>query len=279
MRYWLNTGFTAVDQLAPVAREAERLGFEGVAMPDHLFFPEQIESAYPYSADGEVTWRTDAPWPDCWVAAGAMLQATERLRFTTGVYVAPLREVFSLAKSVGTAAGFGQGRLSCGLGAGWLREEFDIVGQDFATRGPRMDEMLDVLRLLWSGEVVEYHGKHIDFGPLRMSPAAGYVPILVGGNTGPALRRAARNDGWIGTYTDLPDVARMIDVLVEQRARDQRVGTFEILIAANPGAVKQAGALDALGVDGMIIPLAALTPSNETPDLIAALQRFAHRWM
>jgi alkanesulfonate monooxygenase SsuD/methylene tetrahydromethanopterin reductase-like flavin-dependent oxidoreductase (luciferase family) len=102
-----------------------------------------------------------------------MAQFTQRRRFTTSVFVAPLRDVFSLAKSVGTAAGFCRGRLSCGFGAGWLRAEFDIVGQDFAGRGPRMDEMLDVLRLLWSGEVVEYHGAHIDFGPLRMCPAAG----------------------------------------------------------------------------------------------------------
>jgi probable F420-dependent oxidoreductase len=279
VRYWVNTGFIAVDQLALVAREAERLGFEGVAMPDHLFFPEQVDSAYPYSADGEVSWPKDAPWPDCWVAAGAMLLATERLRFTTSVYVAPLRDVFSLAKSVGTAAAFGPGRLSCGVGAGWLREEFDIVGQDFATRGPRMDEMLDVLRRLWSGEVVEYHGEHIDFGAVRMSPAAGDVPILVGGNTGPALRRAARNDGWIGTFTDVPDVARMIGVLTEHRATTHRDGTFEILMTANPGAAKQAAALEALGVDGMIIPAAALAPSTETADLVAGLERFAERWM
>lgn len=280
MKYWLNAGFLATGRLVEVARAAERLGFEGLAFPDHLIFPDQVGSAYPYSADGEIAWPSDAPWPDCWVAIGALAAATTRLRFTSGVYVAPLRDVFTVAKSVATAAGFGPGRVSCGLGAGWLREEFDIVGHDFDTRGPRFDEMLDVLRLLWSGETIEYHGRYLDLAPLRMRPAIDGVPILVGGNTGPALRRAAANDGWIGTYTDLDDVTRMLGELAERRRHADRAGeAFEILFAATPGVARDAGRLDDLGVDGLILPAVALGSSSSTADVIAGLERFAERRM
>jgi probable F420-dependent oxidoreductase len=278
VRYWLNAAFLEVEQLIEVARAAELLGFEGLSLPDHLVFPEHIDSPYPYSADGDVSWPADACWPDCWAAITAMAQATHRLRFTTSVYVAPLRDVFSLAKSVGTAASLSAGRVSCGLGAGWLREEFEAVGQDFASRGSRMDEMLDVLPLLWSGEVVEYHGQQIDFGPLRMRPAAGNVPVLVGGNTGPALRRAARCDGWIGSYTHLDDVARMVGQLADNRERNDRAHTsFEILLTANPGIARESAALDDLGVDGLVVAAAALGASMQTPDVLAGMERFAGR--
>ena len=282
MKYWLNVGFLKIDQLVSVAQAAERLGFEGITLPDHLFFPDQIGSPYPYSVDGAVDWSLDAAWPDCWVAIGAIAQATSRLRFTTSVYVAPMRDVFTLAKAAGTTAILAGGRMSCGLGAGWMREEFDTVGEDFETRGPRFDEMLQVLRLLWSGEMVEFHGDHINFDPLCMRPAAPGIPILVGGNTKPALRRAAANDGWIGTYTDLDDVTRMIGELKDLRARVNRSGEpFELLVAATPGASRDAEALDQLGVEGMIIPAVALAPPTTTTsgDVIAGLERFAERRM
>ena len=278
MRYWLNAGLLETGQLVAVACEAERLGFEGVALPDHLFFPSQLESAYPYSADGDVVWPADATWPDCWVAIAAMAQATQRLRFMTAVYVAPLRDVFSLAKNVGTAAALSPGRVACGLGAGWLREEFDTVGQDFATRGPRMNEMLESLRLLWSGDTVEYHGAHIDFRPVRMRPAAGPVPILIGGNTAPALRRAARQDGWIGSHTDVADASRMLRELAQHRQREERADhPFEILLAANPGAARDAATLGEIGVDGLIVPAVALARSAATDAVIAGMERFAER--
>lgn len=280
MRYWLNAGFLEAEQMLDVARAAERLSFDGITLPDHLFIPERIGSDYPYSSNGEITWSPDLPWPDCWVSIAAMAQATERLRFSTSVFVAPLRDVFSLAKSMGTAATFARGRLSCGLGAGWMREEFDAVGLDFACRGARMDEMLEVLPLLWSGDVVEYHGEHLAFGPLRMRPAAGRLPILIGGNTKPALRRAARCEGWIGTYTDVDDVGRMLVELESLRAQHGRSGEpFEIMLAAHPGATREATALDQLGVGAMIIPALSLAASTSTADVLAGLERFAARRM
>lgn len=275
VKYWLNVGFLEVAQLVPIVQAAERLGFEGAALPDHLFFPEHIESAYPYSSDGEISWSLDAPWPDCWVSIAALAQVTSRIRFTTGVFVAPLRDVFSLAKAIGTAAGFAPGRVSCGFGAGWMREEFDIVGQPFESRGPRLDEMIEALRLLWSGEPVSLDGDNVTFPPVRMRPAVGHVPVLIGGNTAPALRRAAHNDGWIGSYAGMDATAAMLERLSELRRGSTEDDPFEILLTATPGAARDAAALEASGVDGLVLPAIALARSTETEAVVDALERFA----
>jgi len=280
MKYWINAGFLALDQLVPIAQAAEALGYEGVTLPDHLFFPEEFSSKYPYSADGDIRWPADAPWPDCWVAIAAMAQATSTLQFSTGVYVAPLREVFNLAKSIGTVAGLAGGRVSCGFGAGWLEEEFTTVGLDFATRGPRLDEMLQVLPMLWTGEAVEFHGAHIDFAPLRMLPAAPKVPLLIGGNTRPALRRAARNDGWIATFTDVDDVARMLGELHGFRADSSLADSpLTVQVVGSPKVARDSEALAALGVQSIIVPAAALGTDLSTEGVIANLEKFAERWM
>lgn len=279
MQFWINAGFLGADQLIPVARAAERLGYAGITLPDHLFLPECYDSAYPYSADGTVTWQPDAPWPDCWVAIGAMAAATERLRFGTSVYIGPLRDTLSLAKAVGTCAALAPGRVMCGLGAGWLREEFDVVGQDFETRGKRLDEMIDALPALWSGDVVESDGDHVAFPALRMRPPAGHVPILIGGNTRPALRRAAGADGWIAAFTNLDELSAMLAELDAQRERQARADRpREVLVTATPGIVKHFDRLAELGVDGVVIPAVTLAASTATDDVIDGLERYSARW-
>lgn len=283
MKYWLNAGFLDVGQLIPLAVAAERAGFEGVTMPDHLFFPDGLASKYPYSADGAVLWPPEAPWPDSWVAIAAMAQHTSRLRFSTGVYVAPLRDPFSLAKSIGTLAALTGDRLSCGFGAGWLQEEFDVVGIDFATRGARLDETLLVLRLLWSGEMVEHHGAHFDFGPLQMRPAAPQTSILIGGNSRAALRRAARNDGWIASFTSVDDVARMTAEVCGLRA-DAATGAsdrpFQLAVTTTtPKVAREADALAAIGIESITVPAISLARSTATDDVVAGLDSFAARWL
>jgi probable F420-dependent oxidoreductase len=280
VQFWINAGFLEAEQLIPVARAAERLGYAGITLPDHLFLPERYESRYPYSADGAITWHEDAPWPDCWVAIGAMAAATERLRFGTSVYIGPLRDTLSLAKAVGTCAALAPGRVMCGLGAGWMREEFDVVGQDFETRGQRLDEMIATLPALWSGDVVDADGDQVAFPALRMRPAAGRVPILVGGNTKPALRRAAQADGWIAAFTGVDDLAAMLEEFDAGRERYGRADQpREVLVTASPGIVKHLGRLDELGVDGVVIPAVMLSESPATVNVISGLERYAERWI
>jgi probable F420-dependent oxidoreductase len=168
-------------------------------LSDHLVHLEKIETPYPYAEGGERPGQATDPYPDVWVATGAMAAVTERIRFYQGVYVVPMRNVFSLAKALGTASLLSGGRVSLGLGLGWMKEEFDLAGEPFAGRAHRGEEMIDVMRKLWTGEMVEHHGEHYDFPRLLMSPAVPHdLPIFVGGRSEAALRRVGRiGDGWI----------------------------------------------------------------------------------
>lgn len=201
MKFWQVASFSEPDQLLDIARGAEEAGFEGLLLSDHLFFPGELRSRYPYSADGKPMFDGTMPFPDPWVAIAAMAAVTTRLRFGTMVYILPLRHPLEVAKQVGTAAVLSSGRVLLGTGAGWIREEYDALGVDFATRGRRYDEMIEVMRKAWTGEMSLHRGAIFDLGAFQMSPApAAPVPIAIGGTSAPALRRAARlGDGWIGT--------------------------------------------------------------------------------
>jgi len=201
----------APHQVREVAIAAEVAGLDGVMLADHLVRPEHPQTMHPHhGAAAYDIWLPDSPYPDLWVTIGWLAAATERLLFFTGVYVLPLRNVFVVAKAVSTVAVVSDNRLLLGMGAGWMRDEFEVTGSDFKTRGKRMDEMIDVMRLLWNGGMVEYHGQFHDFGPLQMAPApTAPVPLYLGGNSERALRRAARvGDGYLTTgIDDEPDVA------------------------------------------------------------------------
>lgn len=215
-----------------IAAAAEEAGFDSVAVSDHVVYPARLESRYPYTPDGVPLFSPDEDWPDPWVAVGAMSAVTSRLRFLTNVYVLPLRNPFVVAKAVGTAAYLSRGRVGLGIGAGWMAEEFELMGQPFARRGKRMDEMVEVVRTLWRGGMVEHHGEFYDFDPVEMRPAPpAPVPIYVGGHSEIAMRRAATlGDGWLGMYYSVEELEQHCRTL--DRARED-AGTadrpFEII--------------------------------------------------
>ena len=215
------TGFVWIDprHYVPLARTAEACGWDGIVLSDHLVHLEKIETPYPYAEGGQRPWQAADPYPDVWVSIGAMAAVTERIRFYQGVYVVPMRDVFSLAKAMGTAALLSDDRVSLGLGLGWMREEFELVGQRFEDRARRGEEMLDVMRKLWTGEMVEHHGRFYDFPRLQMSPGvAKPIPVFVGGRTRAALRRVARiGDGWIPDLLGLDELAAGIAEIRAQR--------------------------------------------------------------
>jgi probable F420-dependent oxidoreductase len=200
LKFWQVASFAEPDQLLDIARGAEDAGFHGLLLSDHLFFPGELKSKYPYSEDGKPMFDGTMPFPDPFTTIAAMAAVTTRLRFGTLVYILPLRHPLEVAKSVGTAAVLSNDRVMLGCGAGWIREEYDALGVDFATRGKRYDEMIDVLRKAWTGNMVEHRSAHFDLGSFQMNPAPrAQVPIWIGGVGEPALRRAAtRGDGWIG---------------------------------------------------------------------------------
>lgn len=233
MKLWQVVSFAEPEQLLGIARAAEEAGLEGVLLSDHLFFPGRIESRYPYSEDGKPAFDGATPFPEPWTTIAAMAAVTTRLRFATMVYILPLRHPLEVAKAVGTAALLSGGRVALGVGAGWIREEFDVLGVDFATRGARMDEMIDVMRKAWTGSMVEHRGRFFEFAPLQMTPApSAPPPIWVGGLSPAALRRAAtRGDGWIGTGQTPEDAVRIVAELRGLRADAGRAAQpFEAIV-------------------------------------------------
>lgn len=218
-----------------IAAAAEEAGFDSVAVSDHVVYPARLESRYPYTPDGVPLFSPDEDWPDPWVAVGAMSAVTSRLRFLTNVYVLPLRNPFVVAKAVGTAAYLSRGRVGLGIGAGWMAEEFELMGQPFARRGKRMDEMVEVVRTLWNGGMVEHHGEFYDFDPVEMRPAPpAPVPIYVGGHSEIAMRRAATlGDGWLGMYYSVEELEQHCRTL-EQAREDAGTADRPFEIIASP---------------------------------------------
>ncbi len=220
MQFVVSTAWSDPLHYLPLARAADEHGWNSVAISDHVAHPATIRTPYPYSEDGSLRWDEHNPWPDPWVAIGAMAGATERVRFVTNIYVLPMRNPFVAAKAIGTAAVLSENRVSVGIGVGWMKEEFELLGQDFHTRGKRTDELVPVLRKLWSGERVEHHGRFYEFEPLRMMPAPSEpVPLLFGGLSEAALRRTARlGDGWVSDLHTTEEFREIIGRLRQYRA-------------------------------------------------------------
>ncbi len=238
MKFWQALSFTETDQLVELGKICEQVGFHGVLLSDHVFLPEKIESRYPYSEEGDPPFEAQTEWPDPWCAISAMAQVTSRLRFNTAIYLAPLRHPLEVAKSVATASIFSGGRTALGVGVGWIKEEYQQLGRNFHDRGKRLDEMIEVLREVWAGGMVEHHGRHYDFDRLQMSPApTAPIPIYVGGGSEAALRRAARHDGWIGTGDDparVPSILEKLKVLRKEAGLESEPFDTIVAVTAPP---------------------------------------------
>ena len=226
MRFCFSAAFSPAADLQAIAKAGDESGWDTMTIPDHLINPVETRSTYPYTADGGRRWEMGTEWPDPWITIAHLAGMTERLRFLTTVYILPARTPVHVAKQVGTAAVLSGDRVGLGIGMGWMEEEFDAMGVPFAKRGKRADEMLEVLRKLWTGEVVEHHGEHFDVPPLELLPApAAPIGIHVGGTSEAALRRAARNDGWVSdlhTIEELAAIRQQIERYREEYDRTAR---------------------------------------------------------
>jgi probable F420-dependent oxidoreductase len=234
MDFWIATMFLGADQMVPVARAAESLGYTGLALADHVAVPAHYEALHPSGARNVFDER--GLFPDSLTCIASMATATERLRFMTYVYVVTMREPFSVAKQAGTVSTLSQGRFSLGVGAGWLREEIELLGQNPRTRGKRLDEMLDIVRAFLEDGTTEYHGEFFDFGTTGMYPKPSHpVPIWVGGKSPVALARAARHEGWLGMNYPMEEIEALLPALAaarkQQAERDGRERSdFETIV-------------------------------------------------
>ena len=234
MKVSIATAYLPPEELVPIAKAADELGYHGMALADHVLNLEELTTEYPYTDDGNRRWDPFTPWVDPMVAIGALGAVTEQLSFFTNIYVLPMRNPFPVAKAVATASAFTGGRVSLGIGMGWCEEEFDLLDAAFRKRGARADEMIEVLRRLWTGEWVEHHGEFYDFPRLEMTPApAGDVPIYVGGLSEAALKRAARNDGWISDLISTDQAAEFRVAIDRHREELGKTGDFSMIVSLN----------------------------------------------
>jgi probable F420-dependent oxidoreductase len=184
-----------------VAQAAEELGYHSVWLFDHLFTPTNLESKYPYTADGSYPMLPEFPFYDPVAVMGALAGATQRIKFGTRVLIATYRHPVVLAKELATTDAIAGGRMILGVGAGWMAEEFDAVDVPMDERFARLDEHVALMREAWQKGTVSHDGRfysHVEagFGPQPPQPG-NTIPVVVGGHGDAALRRAARwGDGW-----------------------------------------------------------------------------------
>lgn len=259
MDFSLSLAMCPPERLVPLARAAEEAGWDSVSVPDSVFFPEAVSADYPFTADGRRFWDATTPFVDPLVSIPAIAAVTERLRFVTSVLKTPLRQPLLVAKTVGSIAAMFPGRIDLGVGLSWIPEEFAWLGEQMSTRGRRLDEQIDIMRLAFGGGWFEYHGDHYDFDRLRMEPSPTVpVPILVGGHSDAALRRAVtRGDGWLGAQLDRGGIAEIVQRLHRvlddhDRDHDRDHAGFQVvvtpLVAARPEIFAELGAVGVTGV-------------------------------
>ncbi|HVX21382.1 MAG TPA: LLM class F420-dependent oxidoreductase [Acidimicrobiales bacterium] len=237
---------------AAVVAAYEDCGFESVWIPEHLVFPADMPPRYPYTATGQPPVTADTPTYDPWVVLGYVAAMTTRIRLATNVYILPLRHPLQTARSVVTVDRVSGGRVTLGVGVGWLPDEFDYVGVDFASRGRQADAAIDAIRRLWSEDVVTVDDGHFRFGPVKFQPKPlqkPSVPIEVGGAAPAALRRAGRlGDGWIEIGSaDVDQFSARLAVVRGARHDAGRTGPFEVTAS---GTLASAGGTPAGRVGG-----------------------------
>jgi probable F420-dependent oxidoreductase len=209
------------------SQAAEAAGFESVWVPEHLVLPVEM-SGSPHTGHAEPPIPPSMPAFDAFVMLAMIASRTSSIRLGTNVYNIGLRHPFVTARAVCTLDALGGGRVELGIGASWLREEWEAKQLDFDSRGGRVDETIDVCRKLWTEEVIEHHGEFFDFEPVMFNPKPIQqpVPISVGGDSRAAKRRAAlRGDGWLPmnhSLDTLPAAIEEVDAMRADAGRDGR---------------------------------------------------------
>jgi probable F420-dependent oxidoreductase len=177
-----------------LCQQAQALGFESVWGGEHVLMPDSIDSSYPYTSDGKIPAEPETYIPDPLIWLSYVAATAPDLRLGTCILIVPQRNPLILAKELATLDQLSGGRVELGLGVGWMKEEFDALGVPWERRGARNDEYVAAMRALWAGPHAEFHGEFVDFEPATCSPRPvnGNIPVLVGGDSDAALKRAVR---------------------------------------------------------------------------------------
>ncbi|MEV6430431.1 TIGR03619 family F420-dependent LLM class oxidoreductase [Nocardia sp. NPDC051463] len=268
----------------PLARAAEEAGYTTMVVADSVAYPKDSDAKYPYTPDGSREFLENKPFVEAFVVTAAMAAVTTTLRFTPFVLKLPIRPPVLVAKQAASIAALSGDRLGLGVGISPWPDDFDMMGVPFEHRGARMDECIDIVRGLTAGGYFEFHGKFYDIAPIKINPVPGApLPILIGGHSEPALRRAAqRGDGWMHAGGDPAELDRLLDRLTVLRAEYGTREDFEVHVISLDGfTVDGVKRLEDKGVTDVIVgfryPYTTEVDTEPLDTKIANLSRFAEK--
>ena len=285
MKYGLHVGngFCVTDPsvLRDVAQMAEELGYESILIGDHVLPPQKINSPFPLPVENpQLDMYEKQTWPDCFVMLGFMAAATTRVRLGTSVVILPYRHPVVMAKMIATLDRLSNGRIICGVGVGWIEEEFAFLNVPFSERGRMSNEYIEVMKALWTDDHPRIEGRYVkidrdvNFGPMPVHKP--HPPIWIGGNSMAALRRVVRlGDGWQPAGIT-PDVMQQkmdqLKGLMDEAGRDW--SELEITAMAPTSARPEvAQVFEKMGVS-VLYGLVSAT-DTETPKLFAEIKQYA----
>jgi probable F420-dependent oxidoreductase len=276
MKFGLPLGSVNAALWIAVSEEADRLGFESVWVPEHLVIPK-ASSGSPYRGHAHPPVPSSVPIFDAFVYIAAIAARTRRLRLATGVYNIGLRHPFVTARAVATADRISDGRVVLGIGASWLKEEWDALGLDFASRGRRVDEALAVCQRLWSEPEIEHDGEFFRFAATAFEPKPVQqpLPVVVGGDAPAALARAAKlGSGWYPMNHSLEALPASIARLAELRAAAGRKDRVEVTAHFPIAEAADVERCTAAGIDRVLV-----SPWKRSSEALDGMKRFAERFL
>jgi probable F420-dependent oxidoreductase len=267
--------------IGEVSAAAERCGFATLWSGEHVVMVDRSASRYPYSDDGQIAVPAQADWIDPMVGLSFAAATTSTIGIATGVLLLPEHNPVHLAKQAATLDSLSSGRLTLGIGIGWSREEFDALGVPFERRGARTAEYVAAMRTLWRDDVASFSGEFVGFDSVRVNPKPVHdrrIPIVLGGNSDAALRRAAAwGDGWYGFNVDgVTAVAERVTTLRTLcRESDRSPEELQLAVALRDPHPSDAAALADLGVDELVV---VASPPDDARDAADWVARLADHW-
>ncbi|MFL5296402.1 MAG: TIGR03619 family F420-dependent LLM class oxidoreductase [Phenylobacterium sp.] len=288
--YGITTYNYEPQDLLNLARNAERLGFEGLWFGEHYVIPRTYGGHHPSrtetpkdqnDARDKTIIGDDVRIYDPWFLLGAVAGATTKLKIGTAICIVPMNNPLILARHTATAHDVSGGRFLLGTGAGWLKEEFDAIGVPFNERGARLDETIEILKKAWAGGYFSHEGKHFRFDELQISPHPIKVPLVCGGNSGPALRRVAEvADAWINSAQVTLDEANTLRDTIEaaRKARGTDRRPFEYYVRPHTVDPEDVGGFVRAGFENIVLWGPNLWPNDASIPLdakVAGLERVA----
>lgn len=273
----MNVGLSVYDMsaldLLELAVAADEAGFDTLWLGEHLVLPVGYASQHPthggeaHEHIGGPIVSPDTELVDPMVALAAVAGVTRRIRLATGIYILPLRHPLVTARAAATLHEASDGRFLLGVGAGWLEEEFAALSVPFEPRAERLRESIDVLQAAWRGGPFEHRGRHFSFGPVQISRRSVDVPLIMGGNTPAALRRAARRgDGWFSSGT--PDLDHAVELVATIRTLRSQLGLtapYRCYVRVPSSDPELLAGYAAAGIDDVVVWADQLWPSTGTP--------------